>query len=186
MMDIIKGINLIYGEPATGKTTLALQESLKFAKDNKKVLFVDTENGFSVERLKQMDENYENYLKKIFLIHPKDWMEQHELIKKLKNFDLIIIDTIGNYYRKEIKENIYATNARLNKLLRILKELEIPVLILNQVYFDVNKKKVRNIGENILKKWVDTIIKLEKEPRKLITKDKETIFEIQDSGLVFS
>ena len=74
MYKIIKGINLIYGESATGKTTLALQESLRFAKENKRVLYVDTENGFSVERLKQMDDNYREALNKIFLVQPKNFI----------------------------------------------------------------------------------------------------------------
>jgi|SRR3989344_5564657 len=185
MYKIIKGINLVYGEPATGKTTLALQESLKYARENKKVLYIDSENGFSVERLKQMDENYKDLLNKIFLISPKDFIEQHEFTKKINNFDLIVVDTIGHHYRKSIKDNIYVTNSRLNKQLRILKELGCPVLILNQVYFDINKNKIRNIGENILKRWVDKIIKLEKNPRKLITDKGEFSFSIDDSGLIF-
>jgi RecA/RadA recombinase len=185
MYNIINGINLVYGESATGKTTLALQESLKYTKENKKVLYVDTENSFSVERLKQMDENYKEYLNKIFLVQPKDFVEQHELIKKLKKFDLIVIDTIGHHYRKSIKEDSYPTNARLNKQLRILKDLDCPVLILNQVYFDINKNKIRNIGENILKKWVTNIIKLEKNPRKMITNKGEFSFSIDYSGLIF-
>ncbi|MBS3150319.1 AAA family ATPase [Candidatus Woesearchaeota archaeon] len=185
MYKIIKGINLIYGESATGKTTLALQESLRFAKENKRVLYVDTENGFSVERLKQMDDNYREALNKIFLVQPKSFIEQHELIKKLSKFDLIIIDTIGKYYRREIKENLYSANARLNKQMRILKGLDAPIMVLNQVYFDINKNRLRNIGENILKKWVDRIIQLEKNPRKLITNKGEFNFNIDNSGLVF-
>ena len=47
MYKIIKGINLVYGEAATGKTTLAVQEALKEAKENKKIAFIDTENSFS-------------------------------------------------------------------------------------------------------------------------------------------
>ena len=96
-----------------------------------------------------------------------------------------MVDTIGHHYRKSIKDNIYVTNSRLNKQLRILKELGCPVLILNQVYFDINKNKIRNIGENILKRWVDKIIKLEKNPRKLITDKGEFSFSIDDSGLIF-
>src|SRR3989338_6969976 len=121
MFKLIKGINLAYGESATGKTTLALQESLKEAKENRKIAFIDTENSFSIERIKQMNDNY------------------NELIKKLSNFDMIVIDTIGNHYRIDVKNNIYEANARLNKQLTILKELNCKVLVTNQVYFDVRR-----------------------------------------------
>ena len=41
------------------------------------------------------------------------------------------------------------------------------------------------MGDNILARHVDYIIKLEKNPRKLITKDKKVDFKIDDSGLIF-
>lgn len=186
MFKIIQGINLVYGESATGKTTLAIQESLKEAKENKKIAFVDTENSFSIERIKQMNGNYFELIKKIFLFHPKSFVEQHELIKKLNGFDLIVVDTIGNHYRIDIKNNLYETNARLDKQLNRLKELKCKVLITNQVYFDIYKNRNRNVGDNILVKHVDNIIKLEKNPRKLITGRKNFNFKIDDSGLVFA
>ena len=186
MSKLIRGINLVYGESATGKTTLAIQESLKEAKENKKVAYIDTENSFSIERMKQMNGDYSELIKKIFLFHPKSFVEQHELIKKLNGFDFIVVDTIGNHYRIDVKNNLYEANARLNKQLNILKELKCKILITNQVYFDIKKNRNRNVGDNILVKHVDNIIKLEKNPRKLINGKKESKFEINDSGLVFS
>lgn len=186
MFKIIQGINLVYGEAATGKTTLAMQEALKEAKNNKKVAFIDTENSFSIERIKQMDKDYKELIKKIFVFNPKDFLEQHELIKTLRKFDLIIVDTIGHFYRRAIKENIYATNARLNKQLRILRELNCKVLVTNQVYYDINKDRLRNLGENVLVKYVDNIIMLRKEPRELINNNDKFDFKIDDSGLVLS
>src|SRR3990167_6354449 len=46
------GINLIYGTPATGKTTLGMITSNFFASKNKKVFYIDSENGFTVDRFK--------------------------------------------------------------------------------------------------------------------------------------
>ncbi|MBL7147287.1 MAG: AAA family ATPase [Nanoarchaeota archaeon] len=184
MINLVKGINLVYGESATGKTTLAMQACLKEIKDKKKVVFIDTEKGFSIERIKQMDRDYSNLIKNVFLFSPKSFIEQHELIKNLSRFDFIVVDTIGNFYRIALKENHYAANARLDKQLRILKELNCTVLITNQVYFDIDKNKLRNIGENILFRHVDNIIKLERNPRTLITKEKLINFKICDSGIV--
>ena len=186
MFNLIKGINLVYGESATGKTTLAMQESLKEAKENRKIAYIDTENSFSIERIKQMNEDYNELIKKIFLFQPKSFVEQHELIKKIGRFDFIVIDTIGNHYRIDVKNNLYKANARLNKQLNTLKELNCKVLITNQVYFDINKNRNRNVGDNILVKYVDNIIKLEKNPRILITKKEKLNFKIDDSGLVLA
>ena len=47
-------IKLIYGPAAAGKTTYCLLTSISMAKKGKKVMFIDTENGFSIERLKQL------------------------------------------------------------------------------------------------------------------------------------
>ena len=57
-------ISVIFGPAATGKTTLCMLAALATAKSGKKILFIDTENGFSVERLKQMSKDYEKILKK--------------------------------------------------------------------------------------------------------------------------
>jgi len=184
MFNIVKGINLVYGEAATGKTTLAMQEAIKEAKNNKKIAFIDTENSFSIERIKQMDKNYEELIKKIFVFNPKDFLEQHELIKTLRKFDFIIVDTIGHFYRRAIKDNLYATNARLNKQLRILRELNCKVLVTNQVYYDINKDRLRNVGDNILVKHVDNIIMLRKGPRELINNNDKFNFKMDDSGLI--
>ena len=66
--DLNSGINLVYGEAATGKTTLALMLACDFSKFSK-VIFIDTENGFNFERFKQISqEYYEKCLKNILKI----------------------------------------------------------------------------------------------------------------------
>ena len=49
-----ESVVLIYGEPETGKTTLALQCAVNCALQNLKVFFVDCENTFSTKRLSQI------------------------------------------------------------------------------------------------------------------------------------
>ena len=189
MIKLNKGINLIYGESATGKTTLAMQKSLEFS-DKGKVFFIDTENGFSTERIKKMRGDYKSLLKNILLFSPKSFIEQHEIIKGLNNIknSLIILDTLGCYYRLELKNNSFVTNKRIEKQLRILKELskDNGILILNQVY-QLNDK-IEMCGSNLVRKDCDFIYKLEKNPRKIIIEKperKELNFKIDDSGFVF-
>ena len=68
-----KNITLIYGPAASGKTTLCLQ---KTAETDGKVIFIDTENTFSPERLLQMNPNinFDN----VILIKATKYSEQFQ------------------------------------------------------------------------------------------------------------
>src|SRR3989339_1589394 len=44
-------ITTIYGPAGSGKTTLCLLCAMNTAREGKKVIYIDTENNFSVERL---------------------------------------------------------------------------------------------------------------------------------------
>ena len=60
-------INTIYGPAGSGKTLLCLLALLKV---KGKVIFVDTEGGFSVERLKQLTKDYEGVLDRVVFLSP--------------------------------------------------------------------------------------------------------------------
>ena len=52
-------ITMLAGTPGSGKTNLVILVACSQAKKGNKVLFIDTEGGFSVERVKQiMGEEY--------------------------------------------------------------------------------------------------------------------------------
>ncbi len=85
VLDLSFGINLIYGESATGKTTLCLQIAGERAKKNK-VMFIDTENGFSLDRFKQIyPEDYKERLDNITLIRVSNFEEQCKIFDTIKN-----------------------------------------------------------------------------------------------------
>ncbi len=59
-------ITTIYGPAGCGKTNLCMLAAVSQAKKGKKVIFIDTEGGFSVDRFKQISlDNYEETLKNI-------------------------------------------------------------------------------------------------------------------------
>jgi len=58
-------VTVFYGGAGTGKTNLCLLTAVSQAKKGNKVIFVDSEGGFSVERVKQLaGEDYEKVFKK--------------------------------------------------------------------------------------------------------------------------
>ena len=75
-------ITTIYGPAGSGKTNFCLLAGVSQAKKGNKVIYVDTEGGFSVERIKQIaGEDYEKVLSNILLLKPMNFEEQ----KKEKN-----------------------------------------------------------------------------------------------------
>ena len=47
-------LTMIYGNAASGKTTSCLLAAIACARNNGKIIFVDTENSFDSDRLKQL------------------------------------------------------------------------------------------------------------------------------------
>ena len=190
-ININKEITYIYGQAGSGKTTLAMLSCVDVIKKGKKVIFIDTENGVSVERLKQLC-NFESLLENIFLIKITDFEDQCKKIENLMNiykmFDLIILDTIGSIYREELKKDSIGTNIKVVKQLKTLVSIskEVPVIITNQVYTKIPENIITPVGGELIKKFCNKIIELEKEPRKIKLikpEEKEILFEINEKGI---
>ena len=67
-------VTVIYGGAGSGKTNLCLLAAVSQARKGKKIIFIDTEGGFSVERVKQLvgeKDGVEEVLKNIFLLKRK-------------------------------------------------------------------------------------------------------------------
>jgi DNA repair protein RadB len=187
-----KEITCIYGEASTGKTTLAKLAAIEQAKNDKKVIYIDTEDSFSVERVKQLvGEGFEKVLENIILFKPKRFSEQNQTIRALpdmKNISLIIVDTLGHHYRAKVKEKPQVYNMWVSRQLSILKELSknLPVIFTNQVYSKMDDEGLAMVGGEMVRGWSDRIIKLEKEPRKIVFEkpiEEGRNFEIKSKGL---
>jgi len=188
-----KEVTVIYGAAGTGKTTFAKAAAINLAKEGKKILYLDSENGFSTERFKQLaGEDYKKLLENIFIFKIKSFKEQQKRINeigKFKNVDLIVLDSAGIHYRTLVKRHSELANAMLNSQLRILNKVskEIPVIITNQVYKDIDNNCIRMVGQNIVMKWCDRLICLEDKPRKLrlLKPNRENFyFDIVEEGII--
>jgi DNA repair and recombination protein RadB len=168
-----QSVTLIYGEPETGKTTLAMQCAVNCAKQNLKTLFVDCDNTFSPKRLAQVASGkFEEIANLIILIKPADFREQTAVIDRIseyteKNFGLVIIDTLNSLYRAKVSESsekAFRLNRELNRQMAILaqaaKTQKIPMVITSQVHsvFNESYVTIAPVATRVLKFWADTII----------------------------
>lgn len=198
-------ITTIYGPAGSGKTNLCILCAINIVRNKKKVIYIDTENNFSVERVKQIALDYKKILENIIFLKPSTFEEQKKAFRKLKdlksNTGLIIVDTIATLYRLEFGncDDVYAVNRELGKQLGYLVELskksQIPVLVTNQVYanFD-DKEKVNIVGGDILKYSSKCLLELQITPggnrrcilrkHRSIADQKEILFKIVEGGII--
>ena len=199
-------ITTVYGPAGSGKSNVAMVATASVIKQGKSVIYVDTEGGFSTERMKQLlPVEYEKIMQNIILLAPTNFEEQKKHFAKLNdaaNADrvgLIIIDSITMLYRLEkgSDEEIRTTNKELAKQLSQLSEVarkkNIPILVTNQVYADFkHENNFKMVGGDLLKYWSKAIIKLESEnahrkatiiKHRSIPDGKYIRFEIADKGL---
>jgi len=168
-----ESITLIYGEPETGKTTLAMQCAVNCAMQNYKTLFMDCDNTFSAKRLSQVASGkFEEIAELVILVKPNDFREQTAVIDRLseytaKNFGLVIIDTVTSLYRVNVAESsrkTFGLNRELNRQMAILaqttKTQKIPIVVTSQVrsVFNETPVSVAPVATRVLKFWADTII----------------------------
>lgn len=167
-------ITLVYGEPETGKSTLAMQFAINGAKQNSKVLYVDCDNTFSAKRLSQISGDlFDEVAERIVLVKPKDFKEQTALIENIQdytvNVGLVIIDTFTSLYSAKASEmsTAFSVNRELNRQLALLaqtvKTKKISLLIISQVRSIISEQNssVRPVATRVLKFWADTIIALQ-------------------------
>jgi len=196
-------ITTIYGPPGAGKTNFCLL-AMANLKD-KKILYVDTEGSFSVERFKQVCPVYEEVLDRTIFLNPTTYSEQKEAFEFLRKavdekFGLIIIDSIAALYRLElgVSNDIQNVNRELGLHMALLTEIarkkRIPVIMTNQVYTDFDdREKTRTVGGDIARYWSRAMLEIQKQRgdlRKLtiakhrsIKEGNFSIFRIVHNGL---
>lgn len=167
-------ITTIYGPSGAGKTTLCLLAAVQAVRSNKKVIYIDTEASFSVERLIQIaPEDYTKILEHTLFLRPMDFADQQKAFDKLcklvdSTIGLIVVDTISMLYRLEIGQtnDIYNVNKKLGRQLAALSEIarreKVPILVVNQVYANFeDKDKVNMVGGDILRYSSKTLLELQ-------------------------
>lgn len=180
-------ISMIAGPPGSGKTNFCLLATCSQTKKGNKVLFVDTEGGFSVNRVKQIvGEDYKKILDNILLLEPTNFEEQKKIILSLpakvrkEHVNLIVIDGMAMLYRLELGDAIKmkdtdlikGVNRDVAKQMRALAEISrkqhIPIIITNQVYSmfvrgESKQGETHLVGGDLFRYWSKCIIELKNE-----------------------
>ena len=181
-------ITLFYGPAASGKSNFVMLTACHQAKKNKKIIFIDTEGGFSIDRINQICVGMPEFvLNNIMILKPINFQEQkncfYKLLKEIresKNIGLVIIDSMTMLYRLELADarkkgidEVRKVNDGMAKQMRALNEIarkrEIPILITSQVYNEflsdedwISGKEagVNVVGGDLLKYYSKCIIEL--------------------------
>ncbi len=168
-------ITQIYGEPASGKSTFCLMAVVASLRSGNSVVYIDTE-GFSVERFTQIaGENAGAFADRLYLFEPIDFAQQGAMIADAEGLlrtrdgapvDLLVMDSATALYRTELdlgREAVRKLSHHMIKLLGLAKKYDIPVLITNQIYMDVERDRVAGLGGTALEHISKAIIRLEKK-----------------------
>lgn len=184
-------ITTLYGPGGSGKSNFCIMATVSQSKKGNKIIFIDTEGGFSVDRFRQIHGGEESEIKQnlqnVLLLKPTSFEEQEKSFEQLLkhvhkgNVSLIVIDSIAMLYRLELGDAITANdsdkisevNRKLANQLRTLNEISrkqnIPVIITNQVYssFDQGEDdksfepRVSMVGGDLLMYWSKCLIELQ-------------------------
>ena len=169
-----RAITQIYGEPASGKSTLCLLAAVASLRAGNRVIYIDTE-GFSVERFVQISgESAGEFADRLYLFEPLDFTQQGAMIADAEGLirkgdrdpvGLLVVDSVTALYRTELglgRETVRTLSHQMVKLLGLAKKYDIPALITNQIYMDVERDRVAGLGGTALEHISKTIIRLEK------------------------
>ena len=203
-------ITQIFGPPSSGKSNITLTLAVNVARNNKKVIYMDTEGGISVDRIKQIaGHEFSNVANNIIVFEPNSFSEQNETLRSIdvwlrKNHhdvDLIVLDSAVALYRVDDMKS-----SRLNKelgrqmglLSKIARQYDIAVVLTNQIYSAIDEEgnnDIKAVGGTILQYWSKVIIQLERgeeinqriatlKRHRSIAEGKQATFSITSRGIM--
>lgn len=196
-----KVLSVIYGPPGAGKTTVCLM-ALNYAAKGNKTIFIDTEGGFSPERLQQLIPETKKIYDNLIIFEPTNFKKQDEILSILDQLvddqtKMIICDTLTGLYRtertyeKEKKESFSLLTQHASKLLEISREKNIPIVVTTQVYTNFDNQ-TKMIAEDLLNYRSKCVIELTNDNGKrkaILQKHKyipksEKEYVIKNEGMV--
>jgi len=167
-------ITQFYGPPGSGKTNIVLNLLVQSAKNGNKAIFVDTEGGLSIERVKQISgTDFSVLASNVIVFEPSTFTEQDSVLRRIEKMvesgepvELIILDSAVALYRVRDGESSQL-NLELGRQMGLLTKLarkhDIAVVITNQVYASFEGEgMVEPVGGTILKYRSKIMVELER------------------------
>lgn len=167
-------ITQFYGPPGSGKTNIALNILVQNAKTGKNGIFVDTEGGLSIERVKQISGTEFNELaSNIIVFEPSTFTEQDSTLRRIEKMvesgekvELVILDSAVALYRVRDGDSSQINlelGRQMGLLTRLARKHDIAVVITNQVYASFEGEgMVEPVGGTILKYRSKIMVELER------------------------
>jgi len=204
-----RNITQFYGPPGSGKTNIALTLAVQVAREGKKVAYIDTEGGISIDRIKQLaKDDFDKVSNNIIVLEPDSLEKQTEDLRKIEAWvrsnpeevDLIVLDSAVAMYRLN-EGRSKASNKELGVqmwlLSRLSRKYDVAVVITNQIYATFEDEKataIKPVGGTILMYWSKIILELDKsdeEGKRIATlkrhknspEGKSTTFKITNDGI---
>ena len=193
-------IHQFYGEAGSGKSAACIICAVECLRKGRGVIYIDTE-GFSAERFRQIaGAETESLAPDLLLYEPADFDQQGffigecEKILKSAGIGLIILDSATGLYRPEVGAGGDAQRRLGYQLLRLLgyaRRYNLPVIITNQVYLDIDKNLLVGLGGTILRHLSKVIVRFEKgnakrrailEKHRSLPEDRAFDFLITEKG----
>ncbi len=166
-------LTLLYGVAGSGKTNVCLQVARNVAREEKRVIYVDTE-GVSLERLRQMcGDDFDAVVHRILFSEPYSNEEQERLIAQAvkivdesTDIGLIVVDSMTMHYRLTLRvedpDERRSLTRQVARLLRVSRKSEIPVILTSQVYTDIERETIEPLGGHMLTHNCKSLVRLEK------------------------
>ena len=203
-------ITQIFGPPSSGKSNITLTLAVNVARNNRKVIYIDTEGGISIDRIKQIaGSDFSRVANNIMVFEPTTFLEQNDNLRSIdvwlrknhEGVDLLVLDSAVALYRVDDMKSA-KLNKELGKQMGILSKMartyDIAVVLTNQIYNafdDEGNNDIRAIGGTILQYWSKVILQLERGDEinqrvatlirhRSIPEGKKATFSITSNGIV--
>lgn len=190
----LSGLWIVYGPAGSGKTTFCMHAAGEKIAQGKRVVYIDAEQSLDAMRFEEIHEKKSLDMGKLLILRPTSFADLHAKILNLRTVldhcHLIVVDTIGSFYRREVADDLRTTSNNALMQMRVLSELSkhVPVIVTNQVSAVMGTSDVRMVGGDLIGRWGSTNVELKKDPRRMVFKkpQEEIIpFAITSQGIIF-